>query len=90
MNYDLQLVPRLVQRTEEEIQEFLEAEYREFLVKKVERGDVWALLSRLIEGEQKAVIEDLIDRVMEHDSTGRKDREFLSSLTSDEVNLKVL
>jgi hypothetical protein len=79
-NYDSRLEPKIRERTEEEIEDILIDEYETFLREKVTQGQVWALLTRLNENNQKAAIVELIDRVLEQNGCGKKDKEFMATV----------
>lgn len=83
--YDMRLVHKCHSRTPDEIEDFLAQEYVDFLEKKILNGDVWALLARLNPKNQKDALDDLVQRVLDQNGCGRKDKEFMAGFTADEI-----
>ena len=51
-------------------------EYRDFLELKILKGEITGVYNRLTQDNFKAAIENLVDRVIQEDPEGKKDKEF--------------
>lgn len=80
MNMDSHLNPVRRHRSPEEVHEILIDAYEAFLRDKVAIGEVWSLLAKLNEKNQKEAIDTLIEFVTSQDPAGRRDAEFRKTL----------
>jgi hypothetical protein len=55
----------------------LKEEYRCFLNMKILRSDIWGVLCRLNNNNQRAALENLVDRVIQQNECGEGDKEFM-------------
>lgn len=79
IDYDAHLNPKIRRRERDEIEQLLREDRRAFLRHKADKGEIWALITRLSQADQASLFDDIVSRI-EDNTNPEDDREFMGTV----------